>query len=213
MAGDTPQDASDATPATTAEEDGQKEFVVPERPARPAFASGLPQREELPQPRSVGLMNLALRSSVVVYLLATGLSVGRLDEIRTKLKDTLAKEAEGHSDTVIGRAVVITLAFVVAVGLAMSVVELVAAKAIRKRHLGGRTAMLVLPIVHLPVLVVVSAFRYDEALGLLLTLVQAVLLVVALGAAAAPSTKRWLVARPPLAIRSMLVQQPATDNS
>ncbi|AXT86575.1 hypothetical protein C6I20_16305 [Aeromicrobium sp. A1-2] len=181
-------------------------------PRRPSFASGLPQRAEIPTPRTIGVVRWAVRLSVLAFIVPTAFAALRQADLRKTLRKALTEQAPDYSATDIGHAVVVALVSVAAIGVLLSLLELSALSVLRQRRRGGRTALIVLTLIHLPALVVISAFRGGESADLALTALQAFLLVIAAGAAIMPATRHWLDAKPPLAVKSLLVPQQASDH-
>ncbi|WP_040320313.1 hypothetical protein [Aeromicrobium marinum] len=185
--------------------DGEEPDAAPPPPRRPGFSSGLPEREEVPAPRSVAMTAWLVRLSLVAFAVPTALAAQRYPEIRRSLRDRLMEEAPDYSSSDIGQAVTVGLAVVAVLGLLMVLAELRAVAALRRRQAGGRTALLVLTLVHVPVLLVVSAFRGGGQLDLVLSAVQLLLLLLACLLATRSAVKEWLVAKPPLVAPPLLM--------
>ncbi|MGA8986931.1 hypothetical protein [Aeromicrobium sp.] len=181
-------------------------------PERPSFASGLPQRTEVPTPGTIGIAAWSVRLSVLAFIVPTALAGMRQADLRKALRKALDAQAPDYSATEIGRAVIVALVSLAAIGVILSLLELSALSALRQRRRGGRTALIVLTAFHLPVLVVISAFRGAGTLDLTLTATQGLLLIAAAATAALPATKRWLNAKPPLAVTSLLKPHEASDH-
>lgn len=175
-------------------------------PRRPGFISGLPQRDEVPRPRTIVVARIAVLLALVAFVVPTVLAALDRAAIRAELRLELVARAPDYSIDDIDRALTITLIAGAAIGALLCLLELSAASSLRKRSTAGRTALVVLVVLHLPVLVVTHAFR-DVPHDLAFSVAQAALLLVAAGAALAPQTRRWLRAKPPLAVTTLLRQQ------
>lgn len=175
-------------------------------PERPGFISGLPQRDVVPRPRTVAIARWAVVLSAIVFLVASGLALTRQASIRATLRADLSDRAPDYSASDIDKALIVTLAAIGIAGLLLVMFELSATTALRRRGSGGRTVLIVLTAIHLPIMLISHGLR-GGTLDLGLTAAQGALLVIAAVAAMAPRTRRWLRAKPPLAVPALFGQQ------
>ncbi len=179
---------------------------APDRPQRPQFSSGLPQRQEVPRPRTTSIVRGATWLALLSYLVPTVLAVLDQVAIRAELRSELVERAPDYDPSDIGRAVLVTLIALVVIGAVLSLLEVSAASALHRHSAAGRTTLLVLITLHVPVLVITQAFR-DVPFGTVATTLQAVLLLVAVAATVAPATRRWLRSKGPIEVTTLLKQQ------
>lgn len=181
--------------------------MADDSPERPGFMSGLPQRDEVSRPRTVMIARWAVIVSAVAFAVATALAVVNQAAIRATLRSDLSERAPEYSSSDINKALLVALAAVGIAGLLLVILELNASTALRRRGSGGRLALIVLTFIHLPIMLITTGLRGGGRVDLWLTAVQAGLLVIAAGAALLPRTRRWLVAKPPLAVETLFGQQ------
>ncbi len=161
-----------------------------------------PRLEQISQAMS-GRLSLALQQGFV----ATALAVAHQAAIRTTLRTDLSKRAPDYSDSDINKALLVALAAAGIAGVLLVIMELSAATTLRRRGNGGRLALIMLTFVHLPIMLITTGLRGGGTVDLWLTAAQAGLLIIAAGAALTPRTRRWLVAKPPLAVETLFGQQ------
>lgn len=172
-------------------------------PPRPAIVSGLPQREEITRPRRITVIRWLIRLSVLAFTVPTVHAALRQGEIRNALATALEDRAPDYELDQIARAVDIGLAALALLGLAFCLTELSAAATLGERKRGGRSLLMVIAVLHLPTMLVTSAFRDGGLPDLVWTAVQAGTLLVALALAYSPASRRWLDAKAPLLTPTM----------
>lgn len=177
-----------------------------DRPQRPQFSSGLPRRQEVARPRTAAVVRVATWLALVAFIVPTVLAVLDQKAIRAALRSQLVERAPDYDASDIGRAVLVTLIAVGVIGAVLALLEIRASRALNRHSQGGRTALLVLVVLHVPVLIITQAFR-DVPFGAELSIAQGVLLLLAAAAAVAPVTARWLRAKPPIEVKTLLHQQ------
>jgi hypothetical protein len=193
--------SDDAKPPSQAPDD--KTPGPPPPPARPAFASGLPQREELRTPRTIAAAHITVVASAIAFLVPSALAVTRWEHLRESLRKSLTEKADDYSAEDIRHAVDVTLIGVGVIALFLLALEIAAVRSLANRQPSGRTMLMILTILHLPLMVIVSAFRDGGLADLAWTAGQAFFLVLTLTMATVHPTKRWLNAKPPIASRTL----------
>lgn len=176
------------------------------RPERPQFNSGLPQRHEVPRPRTSTVVRVTAWLALLSFLVPTVLAALDQTAIRAALRAELVERAPDYDTSDIGRAVVVTLIGLAVAGAVLSLLEITASSALHRRSRTGRTALVVMAVLHVPVLVITQAFR-DVPFGAVFTVSQALFLLVAVMAALAPVTTRWLRSKAPIEVSTLLDQQ------
>lgn len=175
-------------------------------PQRPQFSSGLPQREEVPRPRTVPIVRVAAWLALLSFAVPTVIAALDQKAIRAALRTDLVERAPDYDASDIGRAVLVTLIALAVIGAVLSLLEVSASSALHRHSVAGRTTLLVVAALHVPILVVTHAFR-DVPLGAVFTIAQALFLLVAVAAAAAPVTSRWLRSKAPIEVNTLINQQ------
>ncbi len=193
--------SDDAKPGDKAPDDTTSGPPAP--PARPAFASGLPQREELRRPRTIAAAHVTILASAIAFFAPTAVAVTRWEQLRKSLRKALTEKADDYSAEDIRQAVDATLIGVGLIALFFLALEIVAVRSLANRQPSGRTMLMILTALHLPVMVIVSAFRDGGPADLAWTAAQALFLVLTLTMATVHPTKRWLHAKPPIASRTL----------
>ncbi|TXL57703.1 hypothetical protein [Aeromicrobium terrae] len=194
--------SDDARPGDQAPDDTAGRAERP-APARPTFASGLPQREELQTPRTIGFAHATIFASAIAFLVPTAVALTRIDELRSALRKSISDKADDYSAEDIRHAVDVALAGVGLIALLLLILEIAAVRSLARRQQSARTMLMVLTVIHLPAMIVTSAFRDGGVSDLAWTAAQALFLVLTFTMAAVHPTKRWLQAKPPIAARTL----------
>lgn len=158
-------------------------------------------------PGSVRLVTWLARLNLLLFAVPTILAALDHERVRRYWRTELAatESAADYSASEIAKAVNVGLGTLAAIGLLMCLFELSAAKKLRGRSSGARMTLILLIVVHLPIVVAVWLFRYGDLLDLFLTALQLVVLLVLIGLALLPGVKRWLAAKPPLAVNRVQI--------
>ena len=161
-------------------------------PPRPSFATGIPLRPEIRRPRIVDLVLILVVFAGIAFLPFTIDAVPRRQQIRSKLEDELAKQSPDYSAADIEQAVLITLIGLVAVSVLFVVTEIRSAARLRRKSRGGRTWLLILTVLHLPVIAMSPFIRDGGRWDLISAATQGTFLVLGTLLAYVPPVSKWL---------------------
>jgi uncharacterized membrane protein len=126
-----------------------------------------------------------------------------VDELRSSLRTSLSEKADDYSAADIRHAVDVALAGGGLIALLLLVLEILAVRSLARRQQSGRTMLMILTVMHLPAMLVTSAFRDGGVTDLAWTAGQALFLILTVTMATVHPTKRWLQAKPPIAARTL----------
>lgn len=162
-------------------------------PPRPEIPSHLPVKQDIPRPRILYLTLTLLLMSVAAFVPYTVMAVTKTAEIRSKLEDEMATRSPDYSASDVETAVTIFLVGIVAISLALMVAEIRAMQQVRRKVRGGRTWLVVLTALHVPVIAMTPYVRDGGQGDLRSALVQGACLVLATSLLFASQVTRWLL--------------------
>lgn len=163
-------------------------------PERPEIPIHLPLQPDIPRPRILHLTLALVVAAALALVPATVRAVPRLDDIRTKLEDDLASNSPDYPASDVETAVTVFLVGVVVLSVLLVLAEIRAMQQVRRKRRGGRTWLVILTMVHVPLIAMSPYIREDEQADVTSAAVQGVCLVLATSLCFLPKVTRWLLA-------------------
>ncbi len=177
-------------------EEDEPKHIAPRHadPPRPDFVAGLPIQLEVPRPRIVVIAFALVVLSALAFIPYTADAVPRRGQIRTRLEEKLAERSPDYPAGDIENAVLIVLIGAAVLSVVFILLELRGARRLHLKIESGRTWLLILMGLHLPVIAISPVLRDGGRNDVISALAQGACLVLAVLLAYLPPTSRWLAA-------------------